>query len=70
VPWGLRPAVSVAATGVLLALLGWFLAELVTEGAITGVAERAMGVAQAGWPLAVVLSCLLPGPASRDWASG
>jgi hypothetical protein len=60
VPWGLRPAVSAAAVGALLALLAWFLAELITKGGMTGLAERAMGVAQAGWPLAVVLSCRRP----------
>jgi Protein of unknown function (DUF998) len=59
VPWGLRPAVAAAATGVLLALVGWFIAELLTEGGLIGLAERVMGVAQAGWPLAVVLSCRL-----------
>jgi hypothetical protein len=70
VPWGLRPAASVAATGVLLALLAWFLAELVAEGGIAGLAERVMGVAQAGWPLAVVLSCRPSRgryPESRRW---
>jgi hypothetical protein len=59
VAWGLRPAASTAATGVLLALFGWFLTELVTVGGMTGLAERVMGVAQAGWPLVVVFSCRL-----------
>jgi hypothetical membrane protein len=57
VPWGLRPAVSAVAVAVLLALLVWFAAELVTRGGQTGLAERAFGVAQALWPLAVVVSC-------------
>jgi len=57
VPWGLRPAVSACAAGVLLTLLAWFLVELLTGGGQAGLAERVMGVAQAGWPLAVVLSC-------------
>jgi Protein of unknown function (DUF998) len=56
VPWGLRPAVSAAAIGTLLALLAWYLVELTTKGGLTGLAERAMGTAQVGWPLAVVLS--------------
>jgi hypothetical protein len=56
-PWGLRPAVSAAAVGTLLALLAWFLTELITKGGMTGLAERVMGVADVGWPLAVVLSC-------------
>jgi Protein of unknown function (DUF998) len=57
VPWGLRPAVSAAGVGALLALLTWYLVELITRGGMTGLAERAMCVALVGWPLAVVLSC-------------
>jgi hypothetical membrane protein len=60
VPWGLRPAVSAAAVGVLLALLAWYLAELTSRGGLTGLAERVMGTAQVGWPLVVVLSCWRP----------
>jgi hypothetical protein len=59
VPWGLRPAVSAAAIGALLALLAWYLTELITRGGMTGLAERAMCAALVGWPLAVVLSCRL-----------
>jgi Protein of unknown function (DUF998) len=57
VPWGLRPAVSASGVGGLLALLAWFLVELITRGGMTGLAERAMCVALVGWPVAVVLSC-------------
>ena len=57
VPWGLRPAVAVAAVAVLFALLAWFLTELVTGAGQVGLAERVTGIAQATWPLAVVLSC-------------
>jgi hypothetical membrane protein len=60
VPWGLRPAVSAAAVGTLLALLAWYLTELTTKGGLTGLAERVMGMAEVGWPLAVVLSCRRP----------
>ena len=56
-PWGLRPAVSAGAAAVLLALLAWFAAELITGGALTGLAERVFGAAQALWPLTVVASC-------------
>jgi Protein of unknown function (DUF998) len=56
-PWGLRPAVSAGATAVLLALLAWFVAELITGGPQAGLAERVFGVAQALWPLMVVASC-------------
>jgi Protein of unknown function (DUF998) len=57
VPWGLRPAVSAGAVAVLLALLAWFGAELITGGGQVGLAERIFGAAQALWPLAVVASC-------------
>jgi len=57
VPWGLRPAVAVAAVTVLFALLAWFGVELVTGAGQVGLAERVTGAAQAAWPLAVVLSC-------------
>ena len=57
VPWGLRPAPAAAAVAVQFALLTWFGAELILAGHQIGLAERAVGVVQAGWPLAVVLSC-------------
>jgi hypothetical protein len=57
VPWGLRPAVSAGAAAVLLALLAWFIAELITGGGQAGLAERIFGAAQALWPLTVVASC-------------
>jgi Protein of unknown function (DUF998) len=57
VPWGLRPAVSAGVVAVLLALLAWFAAELITGGGQAGLAERVFGAAQALWPLTVVLSC-------------
>jgi hypothetical membrane protein len=60
VPWGLRPAVAAAAVAVLLALLSWFVVELVTGAGQVGLAERVTGCAQATWPLAVVLSCHRP----------
>ena len=64
VPWGLRPAVAAAAVVVLLALVMWFGAELITGSGQAGLAERAAGIAQACWPLAVVLSCCRPVRAS------
>ena len=60
VPWGLRPAVSAGAVAVLLVLLAWFGAELITGGGQAGLAERVFGAAQALWPLAVVVSCRVP----------
>ena len=57
VPWGLRPAVSAGVVAVLLVLLAWFGAELITGGGQAGLAERVFGAAQALWPLAVVASC-------------
>jgi len=60
VPWTLRPAAAAAAVAVMLALVIWFAAELITGSGQVGLAERAAGVAQALWPLAVVLSCRRP----------
>jgi hypothetical protein len=57
VPWALRPVVAVGAVAVLVALLAWFAAELITAGGQTGLAERIFGAGQALWPLAVVASC-------------
>jgi hypothetical membrane protein len=57
VPWSLRPAMAAAAVALLFAVLAWFVAELVTGAGQVGLAERVTGLAQAGWPLAVVLSC-------------
>jgi hypothetical protein len=57
VPWGLRPVVSAGAAAVLLALVAWFGAELITGGGLAGLAERIFGAALALWPLAVVASC-------------
>jgi len=57
VPWGLRPAVSAGVVAVLLTLLVWFVAELITGGGQVGLAERIFGTTQAVWPLAVVVSC-------------
>ena len=60
VPWGLRPAVCACAVAALLALTAWFCAELVTGAGQSGLAERSVGLAQALWPLMVVLSCRFP----------
>jgi hypothetical membrane protein len=56
VPWALRPGSAAAALAVLFALLTWFGVELATGAGQAGLAERAMGLAQAAWPLTVVLS--------------
>jgi len=70
VPWGLRPTASAGAVAVLLALVAWFGAELITGGGLAGLAERSFGAALALWPLAVVASCRhaawkVPAPADR-----
>ena len=57
VPWALRPAVCAIAAAMLVLLLAWFAAEVVTGGGQAGLAERVLGLAQAAWPLTVVLSC-------------
>jgi hypothetical membrane protein len=59
VPWGLRPWACFGAVAVELILLAWFAAELITGAGQAGLAERAVGVEQALWPLAVVVSCLV-----------
>jgi 8-oxo-dGTP pyrophosphatase MutT (NUDIX family)/hypothetical membrane protein len=57
VPYGLRPAVAISATAVMLGLLAWFGGELIWAGHQVGLAERALAGVQALWPLAVVLTC-------------
>ena len=57
VPWGLRPAVCAGAVTMLLFLLACFGAEVITGLGHAGLAERVLGLAQAAWPLTVVLSC-------------
>jgi hypothetical membrane protein len=66
VPWTLRPAAAATAVAVMLALVIWFAAELITGSGQVGLAERAAGTAQALWPLAVVLSCRRPVTAVGD----
>ncbi len=56
-PWALRPAVTALVVAVLLALLAWFGAELITGAGQAGLAERVLGLAQSGWPCVVVASC-------------
>jgi hypothetical protein len=65
VPWGLRPAVSVGASAVLLAVLLWFGAELLTSGGQAGLAERLLGGLQTLWPVLVILSCRLSRPGTQ-----
>jgi hypothetical protein len=68
VPYGLRPAVAVSATTVMLGLLLWFGAELISSGHQIGLAERALAGSQALWPLVVVLTCVGSGT-FRAWPS-
>ena len=60
VPWGLRPTVCAGVVVVLTVLLAWFGLEVVTGAGHAGLAERVLGLAQAVWPLTVVLSCRHP----------
>jgi len=60
VPWGLRPAVCAGAVTMLLFLLACFGAEVITGLGQAGLAERVLGLAQAIWPLTVVVSCRHP----------
>jgi len=59
-PYCLRPRVTYVAVLVNLALLAWFTVELF-NGPLLGLAERAVTVDQATWPLAVVLSVYAAG---------
>lgn len=64
VPYGLQPAVSAGAAGVMLCLLVWFGAELFAGLGQAGLAERILAETQAVWPLAVVVTAagrLAPG---------
>ena len=65
-PWALRPTVATWAAVVTAVLFGWFLIELVAGLPQLGVAERALGQAQALWPLIVVVSCRRHWPAAPD----
>jgi 8-oxo-dGTP pyrophosphatase MutT (NUDIX family)/hypothetical membrane protein len=60
-PYGLRPAVAISATVVMLGLLAWFGGELIWAGHQVGLAERALAGTQALWPLVVVLTCTRSG---------
>jgi hypothetical membrane protein len=55
IPVPFRPVVALAASGVLLAGLSWFFAELVNDSDRVGLSERAAAASQALWPLAAVL---------------
>ncbi|HUC23901.1 MAG TPA: DUF998 domain-containing protein [Streptosporangiaceae bacterium] len=59
-PYCLRPRVAYSAVLVNLGLLAWFTVELF-NGPLLGLAERAVTVDQATWPLAVVLSVYAAG---------
>jgi hypothetical membrane protein len=59
VPWVLRPMACFAAVAVQIALLAWFVAEVVLRAGQAGLAERVAAVAQALCPLVVMLSCRL-----------
>lgn len=63
-PVGLRPRVAYAATGLNLALLLWFTAELF-HGPQLGLAERAVATDQALWPCVVMFTVV----AARSRAS-
>jgi hypothetical protein len=70
VPWGLRPAVPAGASAVLLAVLLWFGAELLTSGGQAGLAERLLGGLQTLWPVLVILSCRLSRPGTQPPGRG
>lgn len=59
-PGVLRPAVTATASGVLLALLAWFVVELSGGGDAVGLSERAVAGAQSVAPLLLVLALRRP----------
>jgi len=64
-PVGLRPRVAYAATGLNLALLLWFTAELF-NGPQLGLAERVVTTDQALWPFVVVLTVVAAGQRASE----
>lgn len=56
----LRPVPSLVAAGALLGLTAWFAVELRADRGLVGASERAAAVAQALWPLAVVVALRRP----------
>ena len=58
---------SAAATAVLVVLVGWFSAQLLTEGTWYGISQRIVVVAQLVWP--VVAAVALAAPARRETPS-
>ena len=70
VPYGLRPAVRIGATVIMLGLLAWFYLELSTGGRLLGLAERVLAGAEALWPLAVVLTCYRSQSGARTQSAG
>ena len=64
-PWVVRPAVTVPAGLVLLALVGWF-GLVLGAGSVTGLAERVAAAAESLWPLVVAVSLI----ASRPGGAG
>ncbi|WP_425588432.1 DUF998 domain-containing protein [Streptomyces tremellae] len=58
-PWALRPGPAAAASALMWVGAAWFWIELHRDGVprLPGAAERVVTLAQALWPLLVVLSC-------------
>ena len=54
-PWAVRVPVALTASALMLGLAGWLALQL-PDGLWTGLAERMVAVAQALWPLIVVIS--------------
>jgi hypothetical membrane protein len=67
-PWSLRPTASLAATGVMIALLFWFATELFNRGDQIGLTERFLAAAESLWPVVVVLNARQLSPAFAEIA--
>lgn len=55
-PWALRPALSIAASVLMVVVAAWFLLELRYQGA-AGAAERVLTSVQSVWPFVVAIAC-------------
>lgn len=66
----MRPAVAVPAAAALLALVGWFGAELAMDRGRVGLSERVAAGAQSLWPLATVAVAMTAAAATRRKGGG
>jgi hypothetical protein len=64
-PFPAQKRAAIAATAVLVSLLGWFGLEQLSHGDHIGLSERVAAVAESVWPLVVVSAALAAKRAHR-----